>query len=181
MIEEWRDVIGYESRYEVSSIGRVRSKSYLKHGRNRYGDISYFTMPKIIATPLNNDGYSSMCLSMLGVRTTAVVHRLVAQAFIPNPDNLPQVNHIDSNRANNRVENLEWVTNQQNVQHSYDSGSNSNKGEKHPRKVLTDDIVRQIREMWRHGLSVINIGKSLGFNRSTVSKVVHGDNWSHVT
>lgn len=178
-VEEWRDVVGFESRYEVSSFGNLRSKSYLKHAANMGGPISFWTVARPIKYCVS-DGYAQVVLSENKVRKTTRIHILVAQAFLPNPLDLPQVNHGDSNRLNNRLWNLEWVTAKYNVQHSYDSGFNSNEGELHPRAVLTDDLVREIRAMYGAGTRVVNISKTLGLNRSTVSKVVNNKNWSHV-
>lgn len=92
MTEEiWRPVVGYEGLYEVSSYGRVRS---LRRGR-------------ILTSSINRDGYVRCHIKVNGVSKYYLVHRMVAEAFIPNPDNLPQVNHKDEDKTNNRVENLE--------------------------------------------------------------------------
>lgn len=180
--EEWRDVVGAEDRYEVSNKGRVRSKSYVKHGRNVNGPFSFITKPKIMSIPVNQHGYPQVRLRLSdGTDRSVMVHRLVAEAFIPNPLNLPQVNHKDSARTNNNVGNLEWCTAQENVQHSYDYGLNSNAGEKHPRRVLTDEIVKHIRALKADGWRVVDIARRLGLKYHTVSKVVHGHNWSNVT
>lgn len=98
MKEEWRDIIGYEGLYQVSSLGRVKS-----------------LRKNIIMKFITRSGYYNLVLRKNGQRKSKQVHRLVAEAFIPNPDNLPIVNHIDYNRKNNKVENLEWCTQKQNV------------------------------------------------------------------
>lgn len=105
--EEWRDVVGYEGYYEVSSFGRVRSVDRLvplKNGRDRW------TKGHIMSLTHGNScgRYYSAMLSRDGIAKRVLVHRLVAEAFIPNPDDLPEVNHKDENDKNNRVENLEW-------------------------------------------------------------------------
>lgn len=92
MMEEWRAVPGYEGLYEVSNIGNVRNVR-----RN--------TLLRLQKT---NNGYIQVWLYKNGISTGLKVHRLVAQAFLPNPDNLPMINHKDEDRTNNRVENLEW-------------------------------------------------------------------------
>lgn len=110
--EEWRDVVG-NSRYAVSSQGRVLAYS----APYKCGDRICYRKPQLIKPRLGNTnpGYLSVVLSDGRThRTSVVVHRLVATAFIPNPDNLPYVNHKDEDSTNNRAENLEWCTQQYN-------------------------------------------------------------------
>lgn len=97
--EEWRDIKGYEGLYQISSWGRVKSMNYLKTGKE-----------KIRSLNNGKDGYLLINLSKNGESKRFRVHRLVAMAFIPNPDNLPEVNHKDENKLNNCVSNLEWCT-----------------------------------------------------------------------
>ena len=91
---EWRDVVGYEGLYKVSTEGNIKSIR-----RN-----------KILSQDTNQDGYKRVQLYKNKASKNYSVHRLVAQAFIPNPDNLPQVNHKDEDKSNNCVSNLEWIT-----------------------------------------------------------------------
>lgn len=104
-MEEWRTVVGTDGMLEVSNLGRVRS---LLRGE-----------PYILKTQKDKKGYHRLRITIHRQKMCFKVHRIVAQAFIDNPDNLPQVNHIDGNKENNAVDNLEWVTNQQNVIHSF--------------------------------------------------------------
>ena len=103
MIEEWRTIVGYEGQYEVSSYGRVRSL-------DRYDRMNRFWKGRILNLHTGTGGYLFVGLSSNGNEKNYLVHRMVAQAFIPNPDNLPQVNHKDEDKSNNRVDNLEWCT-----------------------------------------------------------------------
>lgn len=104
--EIWRPVVGYEGWYEVSTLGRVRSLSRTILCNNRY---EAFYKGKILSpTPNVRWRYMTLYLCKDGVRKRVRVHRLVAMAFLPNPDNLPEVNHKDANRQNNRLDNLEW-------------------------------------------------------------------------
>lgn len=117
MEEIWKDIIGYEGYYQVSSIGRVRGL------RRTVGDRFLVELPeKIMATSLNDAGYAMVDLYMNSNRKTMRVHRLVATAFIENPQNKPQVNHKNSIRNDNDVSNLEWCTPSENTQHGYDFG-----------------------------------------------------------
>ena len=106
--EQWKPIKGYEGKYDVSNFGRVRS---------------YYKGLHIKTQRINNCGYCYVKLYVRGKRQKmARVHRLVAEAFIPNQDNMSDVNHKDMNKLNNHVSNLEWTSHADNVKHSYDSG-----------------------------------------------------------
>lgn len=99
----WKDIEGFEN-YQVNQIGQVRSLNYRQTGK----------VKRLKSTP-NSAGYLTVCLSKDGKRYPKYVHQLVAEAFIPNLNNLPQVNHIDEDKANNHVNNLEWCTREYNT------------------------------------------------------------------
>lgn len=104
MKETWKDVKGYEGLYQVSGDGRVRRLPWLRCNRINY----------LHSTEDKRHGYCRVMLSKYGVSKRFLVHRLVAAAFIPNPDNKPCVDHINRNRSDNRVENLRWCTHKEN-------------------------------------------------------------------
>lgn len=108
MNEIWKAIEGYEGIYEVSNLGRVRSLPRPKTSRNAHGEFTFTTKPKILKTFEQNGGYQRISFGKGKDKVAIFVHRLVAQAFIPNPDNLPHVNHKDENPKNNRADNLEW-------------------------------------------------------------------------
>jgi hypothetical protein len=113
--EEWRDIVGYEGLYQVSSCGRVRALERTV-SRGKYG---LHVHKSRIMSPLDHgNGYLYISLSKNNKRKNYYIHRLVAEAFIANPDNKPQVNHKDHNRSNNGVANLEWVTCVENIRFS---------------------------------------------------------------
>lgn len=118
---EWKPIKGYEGFYEVSDTGEVRSVD-----RVRSANILHVTETrikgKILKQNRKRNGYKTVDLSRENKIKTALVHRLVAETFIPNSDNLRFVNHKDSNRENNNVSNLEWVTAQENRMHGIESG-----------------------------------------------------------
>ena len=112
---EIKDVVGYEGRYKVTSCGQIWSCDRItRHGHKKKG--------KWLATYFNYGGYEHVDLSYDGIVTKQLVHRLVANAFIPNPEGKPQVNHKDGIKSNNVVDNLEWCTNSENGLHAYKTG-----------------------------------------------------------
>lgn len=103
MMEEWRDIEGFDG-YQVSNIGRVKTLNYNRTGEER-----------ILQTVEGGKKYLVLTLCKDGKKYNRKVHRLVAEAFIPNPDNKPQIDHINTDRTDNRVENLRWVTPKENI------------------------------------------------------------------
>lgn len=109
MEELWKDIRGYEGLYQVSNLGRIKSLNY-----------NHRNIEQVRKLDISNKGYPCILLSKNGKHKKRSVHRIVAETFIPNLGNLPQVNHIDGNKQNNNVNNLEWVTNGENEKHAYD-------------------------------------------------------------
>ena len=104
--EIWKDIAGWEGIYQISNKGRIKSFKQDKKG-------------KILSLANKKGGYFSFVLQKSGMMSKSTrIHRLVAEAFLPNPHNLPEVNHIDGNKQNNSVENLEWCTRSHNAKHS---------------------------------------------------------------
>lgn len=109
--EEWKDIVGYENLYQVSNLGNVKSLDKVimrKHGER-------LTVRGRVLKPMITKGYCYVRLTDCGNWKNERIHRLVAQAFIPNPNNLPEVNHKDENKLNNRADNLEWCTHNYNL------------------------------------------------------------------
>lgn len=102
----WRDVEGYEGLYQVNERGEVKSVQRVKQNNLGYQAIN----ERLLAQVPDRDGYLRVCLSRDGKHSPKLVSRLVAKAFIPNPNNLPVVNHMDENKQNNNVDNLEWCS-----------------------------------------------------------------------
>lgn len=109
-MEVWKDIEGYEGLYQVSNLGRVKSVTRETPFTNRWGQRITRTRKEFIMKPKKQyNGYLVICLRNNGGRYFSI-HRLVANAFIPNPENKPQIDHIDGNKENNCVDNLHWVT-----------------------------------------------------------------------
>lgn len=185
-MEIWKDIEGYEGLYQVSTYGRVKClpKDVVstKHGHIRH-------YPERIAKTFNRNGYLSVELSKNGKRKKFTVHRLVAVAFINNPVNKPQVNHIDGNKLNNSVSNLEWATPKENIDHAYENGLkvapegndhwSRTKRDRVSRK-LTENDVREIKNRLKNGERQKDIAKDFNVFKSTISKINIGETWDWV-
>lgn len=112
-MELWKDVKGYEGFYQVSNEGKVRCLKYWNHITKDWSSVNRYVKPTD-----NGNGYKIVGLSVHGIRKNHYVHRMVAEAFLVHPYGKDYVNHIDHNRGNNNVENLEWCTQKENVLHS---------------------------------------------------------------
>ena len=124
--EQWRDIDGYDGRYQISNFGRVKSSKY--------------KTPRIRKTQLTATGYLQVGLHKQNQMTLFYVHRLVAEMFIPSIEGKPQVNHIDGNKLNNHASNLEWCTVAENNQHSYDMGLNTSGGERTDAHLTNEQV-----------------------------------------
>lgn len=122
MTEIWKPVLGWEELYEVSNLGQVRSLDRVVWYKGRYGNTCRRTFKGKILRPCRNQGYLDVVLACQDYTKSCQVHRLVAQAFVDNPDNKPQVNHINGVKHDNRAENLEWVTRSENIKHAVNKG-----------------------------------------------------------
>ena len=120
MVEEiWKDIKEFEGRYQISNYGRVKTLKKFVNNNPKSKEIGYYTKEKILKPFYNPKGYQLVRLYKNNHNYTKKIHRLVAKAFIPNLENKPQINHIDGNKKNNNVNNLEWVTNQENQTHRW--------------------------------------------------------------
>lgn len=119
MEEIWKDIPSYEGYYQVSNLGNFRSLPRVIRYKNN-GTRNY--LAKRLLTETTKDNYQRITLMKEGVKTRYQAHRLVALAFIPNPENKPCINHIDGNKSNNVVTNLEWCTPSENMTHADNTG-----------------------------------------------------------
>ena len=158
MNEVWRDIAGYENLYQVSNLGRVKSLY------NRNGHIM-----KLYTSDAN---YLYALLSDNGKQKPFSIHRLVAKAFIPNPENKPEVNHINGDKHDNRAENLEWCTRRENITHAFKTGLSA-QGENSHNAKLTNKQVRYIREN-PYKLKGYELAKMFGVHEVTISEIQRG-------
>lgn len=174
MEEIWKAIPGYEGYYEVSNTGRV--KSITRTIIDKRG-ITHYIEEKEIYIRINNNGYKTVSLSKEGIRKMFLIHRLVAIAFLPNPDNLPIVNHKDENPANNNVENLEWCNYKYNSNYGTSKKRMSqSKQNKHTKKIWKCDCHTHERiELFNSiGDASENIKNDRNIGISAISKCANG-------
>ena len=164
MSEEWRDVVGYEGRYQVSSEGRVKS---LERKVPKW-DGERTVKERILKPCVTGSGYLYVNLYAGGRTRMFYVHRLVCQAFHDNPDNKPQVNHLNEDKTDNRACNLEWCTAEENT----NFGTRTERS----RKTLSKPVGQYTRdgELIRIWSSAREAQRQAGFNQSNISKVACG-------
>ena len=174
--EVWKDITGYESRYEVSDLGRVRSLDrYSKHNTSKTGFI--LQKGQMLKPYMSKKGYLKVDLGDgFGKRKSVYVHRLVAIAFIDNPMNYNQVNHIDGVKTNNRLDNLEWCNNSMNQLHAYANGLNKPSPLAGKPKRPVYQIDKKTNEIVARFDSVTEAGVALGMKKpSNIITVCNGN------
>jgi hypothetical protein len=165
--EIWKDVVGFSGLYLISNKGRL--KSIKKNGT------------QILRSPSIRFWYLRTSLSNNGKITQESIHRMVAAAFIPNPQNKPVVNHIDANPLNNCVENLEWCTPAENLQHAINLGNLKLRGIHNANSILDETKVREMRRLKNEcGLSIKDIATKFNIRTDTATLAINGRNWAWV-
>ena len=172
---KWLDVYGYEGIYIVSSCGLVKSiDRKVPHPRSKKG--FHLRKGKLISFNTSANGYLRAVLCKHGEEKGHSIHRIVATAFIENPKNKKEVNHIDGDKSNNRVSNLEWVTSLENKKHSVRNRFNAF-GERHGRSKLKSSEVESIRKMIDEGVFIKDIANMFGVHRETIGRIKRGKAW----
>lgn len=179
MREIWKTIPQYPY-HEASNMGNIRSISRpVKHSRT--GNL-FLKKGKVLAKRKNNCGYLRVGLASDGLVKWELVHRLVANAWIPNPKNKRTINHKDADKTNNCKANLEWNTHKENIKHAKDNGlRNPAKGIQFKTRVKFDESsIRIIRECFSAGYKHENIAHYFNVSRPTITRVINRVIWSHV-
>lgn len=177
-IEIWKPVIGYEDLYEVSSHGRIKSLSRFIEKDN--GTIQRFK-EKILKLQSDAYGYKVVALTKDKKATNKKFHRIIAEAFIPNPDNLPEINHKNGIKSDNRIENLEWCTRRHNLIHALENGLSYRKGgigEKNSHAKLNDIDVINIRNAYKS--LRIEMANKYGVSIGTIESIIKNTTWRNL-
>lgn len=186
MTETWKplkDIAECGNNYEISNTGKVRN---IKRG-----------VLMTISTPSSRKYYPKVTLHYKGKGKMYLLHRLLALSFIPNPDNKPNINHIDGNKHNYDLSNLEWVTQAENLKHAKDTGLNRNHSTRvyhsepespeqyipvnQNNRKLTETDVRKIRELYRTGdFSHSDLGAMFNIGKRNITQILNYKTWKHV-
>lgn len=161
--EIWKPVKDFEGLYEVSDLGRIKSLPKVK---GRFLHTSHF----VLNQKHTRDGYMSVSLSRDKKMKCCAVHRLVAIAFLDNPDNLREVNHIDLNKKNNSLNNLEWISSKENKLHCLKHGRLGS-------QKLTWDQVNEIRELRKQGFTVPKLVSMFPVGKTAISNIIYNQSW----
>lgn len=165
MKEFWKDVPGHDDLYEASNTGRIKRK---KTGR-------------ILSQRLEPMGYLRVKMfNKNNVPSDYRVHRIIALTFITKNQKKNNVNHIDGNKINNNVSNLEWVTRSENTKHAYRTGLANKQGENHHNAILSEKDVLNIRRLYGNGVSQADLHRKYSLNRTTISDIVRHLAWQHI-
>ena len=183
--EEWKEIPNFSKLYYISNYGRILR---IEHTRlsYRYNKSGKLYPTKILKASKNKQGYINTQINLNNSFKSFKVHRLVAEAFIPNPENKPQVNHKDGNKLNNRVDNLEWCTNGENGKHAWENGLRTKRignNNKFSVKVNQYDLNNKLIKEWN---CINDITRELGISHGLITaacqgrqKTSHGYIWKY--
>ena len=175
--EVWADVDGYEGTYQISNLGNVKS---LDRVTTRKNGRKLTIKGQLLRQQKNHRGYLRVKLKLNGKERAFSAHRLVAQAFLPNLENKPQVNHLNGIKYDNNVCNLEWCTQAENIEHAFANGLMA-VGERHGNSRLTLEqviFIKQLLELREN--SITDIAKRFMVGVSTIHDIKSGRQWKHI-
>jgi len=178
MKEIWKDIEGYEGLYQVSSHGRVKSLAREYYQSNGHGMVCHKIQDRILKNHIRRGGYLGVLLSKGKTKKTISIHRLVAQAFIPNPQNFPHINHKNEDKTDNSVKNLEWCTPMYNTHYGTRS-ARSVKAYRTTIGTIDRGVIQydmQGNEIARYETCAI-AGNKTGISKDSIFKICSG--WPH--
>lgn len=170
-MEIWKRIPNY-SKYEASSTGYIKTFNWKGSGKT-----------KIMKPAIDGSGYlRTMLIRDDGITHTIKVHRIIAQTFIDNPENKPEVNHKNGIKTDNSINNLEWCTRTENIRHCIDNGwMVAHHGEKNGFSILKEYQVREIRDKFEPRVYTRKmLAKEYGVKESTIKDIVIGKSWKHL-
>lgn len=175
--EIWK-TIPFNENYEVSNLGKVRSKDHYFIGKNGK---QILKIGRVLKTDISKKGYIRVTITKNTKRFNTGLHRLIAICFIPNPLNKPQVNHINGIKTDNRIENLEWCTNKENQIHAVKNNlCNPNYCENHHNAKLTNKDVLKVRELHKIGFTNSELAKDYGVSKPAMSKILRNKTYINI-
>lgn len=178
---DWLPVVGFEGYYEVSRRGQIRSIERAEFVDSvRTGGHLRVRKSRLLRSQVGSGGREFVTLQKKGAYRRCTVHRVVGLAFLDNPHNKPEINHKDGNPLNNHVDNLEWCTRQENMDHAIRTGL-TRKGEYNGGSKLSSHDVLAIVEQLSLGRTQTKIAEDFGVTNHAIHKIAKGDNWSWLT
>lgn len=177
--EVWKDIEGYEGIYQVSNLGRIKSLD--RKVRSRWG---LMKQKGIVLKSRICNGYVLICLSKNGKNKDVSVHRVIAKSWVPGrTDAKNEVNHIDGDKTNNSVDNLEWCDRRHNIQHSIRIGLRTRQdGAGGYSAILTEKEVKEIRELKKNNptISQPTLGRMFGISKSEIGYILNRAVWKNI-
>lgn len=181
--EIWKDIPGYEGIYQASTLGNIRSVDRIMKKGNRWGSYNNIRCEgKILNQRVTGTLKYKTCLfSVFKKRKNCLVHRLIAKTFLPNPHNLPVVNHKDGDKMNNKVSNLEWLTRNGNIKHAINLGLFDVSGEKNYSAKLTAHDVSEIRSKYvPHKYTSQKLANEFKVSVTSITNIIRGKTWTNI-
>lgn len=175
-MEEWKDIVGYEGYYQVSSYGNVKSldRNIVRKDGKIYRCYSRILIP----FQGHTCNYLTVQLSKNNITQKYMIHRLVAYMFLGLlPDSSLEVNHKDGNRHNNCVDNLEIITHQENINHSVAMNLKHDYGEQSTNAKLTNKDAAMIRQMWYNGVKQVELAEMYRVSKQAINRLVHNKSY----